>query len=69
MKILDRPSPNHNARPDGQAVDILRTRGGLEKPLLPVGNGHGRLLLIKPGSGKPIGQLPDIHLPLPAMFF
>jgi N-acetylmuramoyl-L-alanine amidase len=23
MKVIDRPSPNHNARPDGQAVDIL----------------------------------------------
>ncbi len=23
MNILDRPSPNHDARPDGQAVDIL----------------------------------------------
>ena len=23
MKVIDRPSPNHDARPDGQPVDIL----------------------------------------------
>jgi N-acetylmuramoyl-L-alanine amidase len=23
FQIIDRPSPNHDARPDGQAVDIL----------------------------------------------